>query len=71
MIVKYNFNYPNEKLITLSQKVKEVVDEKNKYTNWNKCEDIKAKFKVGLIILLVENDYSPVDRDEVFKEIFE
>jgi type I restriction enzyme R subunit len=26
---------------------------------------------VDLIILLAENDYPPVDRDEVYKEIFE
>ena len=25
----------------------------------------------NLIILLAENDYPPVDRDEVYKEIFE
>lgn len=38
---------------------------------WSKRDGIKAELKVGLIILLVENDYSPVDRDEVYKEIFE
>ncbi|MCI5122488.1 MAG: DUF3387 domain-containing protein [Candidatus Electrothrix sp. AUS4] len=27
--------------------------------------------KAELIILLAENDYPPVDRDEVYKEIFE
>jgi hypothetical protein len=31
----------------------------------------KAELKVGLIILLADNDYPPVDRDEVYKEIFE
>jgi type I restriction enzyme R subunit len=33
--------------------------------------DIKAELKVDLIILLAENGYPPVDRDEVYKEIFE
>ena len=32
---------------------------------------IKAELKVDLIILLAENGYPPVDRDEVYKEIFE
>lgn len=32
---------------------------------------IKAELKVDLIILLAENDYSPITKDEVFKEIFE
>ncbi|PKQ62520.1 type I restriction endonuclease [Labilibaculum filiforme] len=68
---KYDFNYPEDKLIELAKKVKDVVDDKAKYTDWSKRDDIKAELKVGLIILLAENDYPPVDRDEVYKEIFE
>jgi type I restriction enzyme R subunit len=71
LAVKYDFSYPNEKLIGLAQKVKTVVDDKAKYTDWSKRDDIKAELKVDLIILLAENDYPPVDRDEVYKEIFE
>jgi type I restriction enzyme R subunit len=51
--------------------VKTVVDDKAKYTDWSQREDIKAELKVSLIILLANNDYPPVDRDEVYKEIFE
>ena len=68
---KYDFEYPEDKLVVLSKKVKEVVDDKAKYTDWSKREDIKAELKADLIILLAENDYPPVDRDEVYKEIFE
>lgn len=68
---KYDFEYPEDKLISLAQLVKEVVDDKAKYTDWSKRDDIKAELKVDLIILLAENDYPPVDRDEVYKEIFE
>lgn len=71
LAVKYDFSYPNDKLIELAQKVKNVVDDKAKYTDWSKRDDIKAELKVDLIILLAENDYPPVDRDEVYKEIFE
>jgi type I restriction enzyme R subunit len=71
LAVKYDFNYPDDKLIALAQKVKTVVDDKAKYTDWSKRDDIKAELKVDLIILLAENDYPPVDRDEVYKEIFE
>lgn len=71
LAVKYDFVYPEDKLIFLAQKVKDVVDDKAKYTDWSKREDIKAELKVDLIILLAENDYPPVDRDEVYKEIFE
>jgi len=68
---KYDFDYPDDKLIPLSKKVKAVVDDKAKYTDWDKRADIKAELKVDLIILLAEFDYPPVDRDEVYKEIFE
>ena len=68
---KYDFEYPEDKLIHLSKQVKTVVDDKAKYTDWSKRSDIKAELKADLIILLAENDYPPVNRDEVYKEIFE
>lgn len=68
---KYDFDYPEDKLIHLAKQVKSVVDDKAKYTDWSKRDDIKAELKVDLIILLAENDYPPIDRDEVYKEIFE
>jgi type I restriction enzyme R subunit len=71
LTVKYDFEYPEEKLIPLAQQVKEVVDDKAKYTDWSQRDDIKAELKADLIILLAEHNYPPVDRDEVYKEIFE
>ncbi|AEV34508.1 helicase, type I site-specific restriction-modification system restriction subunit [Owenweeksia hongkongensis DSM 17368] len=68
---RYDFAYPEDKLIHLAKEVKNVVDDKAKYTDWSKRADIKAELKVDLIILLAENDYPPIDRDEVYKEIFE
>lgn len=68
---KYEFEYPEDKLIHLAREVKKVVDDKAKYTDWSRREDIKAALKVDLILLLAENDYPPVDRDEVYQEIFE
>jgi type I restriction enzyme R subunit len=68
---KYDFDYPEDKLIKLAKEVKTVVDDKAKYTDWSARADIKAELKVDLIILLAENGYPPVDRDEVYKEIFE
>jgi type I restriction enzyme R subunit len=68
---KYDFVYPEDKLVPLAQKVKEVVDDKAKYTDWSKRDDLKAELKADLIILLAESGYPPVDRDEVYKEIFE
>lgn len=71
LTIKYDFDYPDDKMIVLAQKVKEVVDDKAKYTDWSKRDDIKAELKVDLIILLADHGYPPVDRDEVYKEIFE
>jgi type I restriction enzyme R subunit len=68
---KYDFEYPEDKLLTLAKAVKTVVDDKAKYTDWSQRDDIKAELKVDLIILLAEYGYPPVDRDEVYKEIFE
>jgi len=68
---RYDFTYPEDKLLPLSEAVKKVVDDKVKYTDWNHREDIKAELKVDLILLLGKHGYPPVDRDEVYKEIFE
>ena len=68
---KYDFQYPEDKLITLARAVKALVDDKARYTDWNRRDDIKAELKVDLILLLGEHGYPPVDRDEVYKEIFE
>ena len=71
LTVKYDFAYPEDKLVILSRAVKAVVDDKAKYTDWNYKEDIKAELKVDLIMLLADYDYPPIDRDEVYQEIFE
>ena len=68
---KYDFEYPEDKLIKLAKEVKTVVDDKARYTGWSQREEIKAELKVALILLLAERGYPPVDRDEVYKEIFE
>ncbi|WP_395338526.1 type I restriction endonuclease subunit R [Ningiella sp. W23] len=71
LAVKYDFQYPEDKLLELAKAVKDVVDDKAKYTDWSQRDDIKAELKVDLIMLLAKYGYPPVDRDEVYKEIFE
>ncbi len=68
---KYKFEYSDDRLIKLSKDVKSIVDDKAKYTDWAQRDDIKAELKVDLILVLAENDYPPVPKDEIFKEIFE
>lgn len=71
LCIKYDFRYPEDKLITLAIAVKDLVDSQAKYPDWSKREDIKSALKVGLIILLDEHGYPPVERDEVYQDIFE
>lgn len=71
LCVKYDFKYPEDKLIELAKAVKDLVDKQAKFPDWNKRDDIKSALKVGLILLLDEFDYPPVERDEVYVEIFE
>lgn len=68
---KYDFTYPDNKLKDLAKAVKSVVDDKAKYMDWSKRDDIKYELKADLIVLLDEFGYPPIDRDEVYKEIFE
>ena len=71
LCIKYDFNYPDDRLIELAKAVKELVESQSKFPDWNKREDIKSALKVGLILLLDEFGYPPVDKDEVYVEIFE
>lgn len=71
LCIKYDFKYPEDKMIKLSKAVKDLVDSQAIYPDWNKRDDIKSALKVGLILLLDEFGYPPVERDEVYVEIFE
>lgn len=68
---KYEFEYPNDKMIALSKEIRAVVDDKAKYTDWFAREDIKANLQVDLIILLDNYGYPPVTIDDVYKEVLE
>ncbi|BED87930.1 DEAD/DEAH box helicase [Pseudoalteromonas sp. MM1] len=71
LAVKYDFDYPEDKLIELAQAVKVIVDDKVKFVDWNNRDDIKSSLKVELILILAKFKYPPISRDEVYKEIFE
>ena len=68
---KYEFEYPDDKMIELSKRIKIIVDDKAKYTDWSTRDDIKANLQVDLILLLDEFDYPPVTIDDVYKEDLE
>ena len=68
---KYEFEYPKDKMIELSKRIKIIVDDKARYTDWSTREDIKATLQVDLILLLDEFEYPPVTLDDVYKEVLE
>ncbi|MCB9813196.1 MAG: type I restriction endonuclease subunit R [Pseudomonadales bacterium] len=71
LTIKYDFEYPEDRLLELSKKVKEVVDDKTRYPAWDERADIKAELRADLVVLLSENDYPPIAHDEAYKDIFE
>ena len=68
---KYEFDYPDDMMIELSKRIKVIVDDKSRYTDWSTREDIKANLQVDLILLLDEFGYPPVTLDDVYKEVLE
>lgn len=55
----------------LAKKVKALVDDKTRYTDWNQQIDVKPEMEADLMILLDDNGYLPVPRNEVYNEVFE
>ena len=55
----------------MAKAIKDLIDGQTKFPDWNKREDIKSTLKVELILLLDVFGYPPVERDEVYVEIFE
>ena len=68
---KYEFEYPEDKMIELSKEIKLIVADKSRYTDWSTREDIKANLQVDLILLLDRYGYPPVTIDDVYKEVLE
>ena len=67
------FIYKTKSKVPYSRRdwLKNMVDDKSKYTDWANRSDIKAELQMDLILILAEHGYPPVPQDEVFKEIFE
>lgn len=68
---KYKFEYPEDKMILLSCKIKEIVDDRAHYTDWAVRDDIKASLQADLMVLLDEYGYPPITHDEVYLEVLD
>ena len=68
---KYEFDYPEDKMIELSREIKSIIDDKAKYTDYLVKEDIKASMRFDLAVILKRYGYPPVTIDDVYKEVLE
>ena len=68
---KYEFDYPEDKMIELSKEIKAIIDDKAKYTDYLVKEDIKASMRFDLAVILKRYGYPPVTIDDVYKEVLE
>lgn len=68
---KYEFDYPEDKMIELSREIKSIIDDNAKYTDYLVKEDIKASMRFDLAVILKRYGYPPVTIDDVYKEVLE
>ncbi|MPY24524.1 type I restriction endonuclease subunit R [Shewanella sp. YLB-07] len=68
---KYDFTYDDDKLLELAKEMKTTVDNVAQYPDWAGRDDIKAKLKVDLILLLHKYGFPPVANDDVYKGVLE
>ncbi|WP_447879978.1 type I restriction endonuclease subunit R [Serratia fonticola] len=71
MCQKYDFTYADDKMLALAKEMKVIVDDSAQYPDWSNRDDIKAKLKVDLILLLHRYGFPPVANDEVYKSVLE
>ncbi|SHO56562.1 type I restriction endonuclease subunit R [Vibrio quintilis] len=68
---KYEFTYDDDKMLKLAQEMKVIVDNVAQYPDWASRDDIKAKLKVDLILLLHKYGFPPVANDDVYQSVLE
>lgn len=66
---KYRFDYSEEKLVELAKKVKAIIDDKAKYTDWSSKSNIKASLQSDIIRLLNRNGYPPMTFEDVYEKV--
>ncbi len=65
----HGFEYADEKCLDLARKMKPIVDDKIQYANWSTHATIRSKLARDLIVLLVNNGYSPDSSTEATDKV--
>jgi len=68
---KYGFDYSETKLKELARKIKDVVDDRTKYTDWDVRVDMKNKLQVDIYKALKRQGYPPVTNQEVYEQVLQ
>jgi len=65
------FEYPDEKCVELSKKIKELIDNTAIYADWDNNDNLKAELADNMIDLLYDNGYPPAWNDDVYDRVME
>ena len=67
----HGFEYPDEKCLSLSRKIKALIDNSAVYADWINNDNLKADLQAELTILLYQEGYPPEWDEEVFNKVME
>lgn len=68
---KYGFEYSEVKLKALAKKIKGIVDDRTKYTDWDVRVDMKNKLQADIFKALKREGYPPVTNQEVYEKVLQ
>ena len=71
---KYKFEFPQEQNIALAKAITILVKDNTKYVDWENRDDIKAELECGIIELLTEFGFPPIEACEIgpgdYKDVY-
>ena len=68
---KYDFEYPQEKLLSLAKSIKMSVETYASYIDWENRQDIRAGMIIDIVKILKSEGYPPKAQTEAYQEIIE
>lgn len=68
---EHKFEYPEEKCIELSKKIKDLVDNTAVYADWSNNNNLRAQMEDEMIDLLYDNGYPPDWNSDVYERVMD
>lgn len=66
---EHQFEYPDEKAVALSKKIRKLIDNTSIYAGWLNNDNLKSQLYTDILILLYENGYPPEWNQVVFDKV--